>query len=193
VQRCLRPRADEWGATTVRDVFIAGDGGGIAGAQAAEHSGSLAALAAGYALRAIDVTARDEHAAAHRASLARCTRPRRVKDVEKAPAREFRIAADDTIVCRCEEVTARQIRDAVSLGGMGPNQLKAYVRCGMGPCQGRLCGLAVTELVADTRGVSPRSVGYYRLRFPIKPLTLGELASLPQTEASRRAVVRLPD
>jgi hypothetical protein len=62
----------------------------------------------------------------------------------------------------------------------------------MGPCQGRLCGLTVTELIANERGISPADVGYYRLRFPIKPITLAELASLPQTEESEQAVVRLP-
>ncbi len=46
----------------------------------------------------------------------------------------------------------------------------------MGPCQGRMCGLTVTEVIADARRVSPAEVGYYRIRPPIKPLTLGELA-----------------
>ena len=60
----------------------------------------------------------------------------------------------------------------------------------MGPCQGRYCGLTVTELMAAERGVSPQDVGYYRLRPPIKPVTVAELAALPQTEASVKAVVR---
>ena len=60
----------------------------------------------------------------------------------------------------------------------------------MGPCQGRLCGLTVTEMIAEARGVSPQEVGYYRLRPPVKPVTLAELAALPKTEAAMRAVVR---
>jgi hypothetical protein len=60
----------------------------------------------------------------------------------------------------------------------------------MGPCQGRLCGLTVTELIAASRGVTPDSVGYYRLRPPVKPITLQELASLPKNEAAIRAVLR---
>ena len=76
------------------------------------------------------------------------------------------------------------------MGCQGPNQMKAFLRCGMGPCQGRFCGLTVTELIADEQGRHPRDVGAYRVRFPIKPVTLGEIASLPQTEASRAAVVR---
>ena len=76
------------------------------------------------------------------------------------------------------------------LGCQGPNQTKFFSRCGMGPCQGRYCGLTVTELMATERGVSPQEVGYYRLRPPIKPVTVAELAALPQTEASVKAVVR---
>jgi len=48
----------------------------------------------------------------------------------------------------------------------------------MGPCQGRLCGLTVTEVIAQARGVSPAEVGHYRIRPPIKPITLQELAAL---------------
>jgi hypothetical protein len=48
----------------------------------------------------------------------------------------------------------------------------------MGPCQGRLCGLTVTEVIAHERGVSPAEVGHHRVRPPIKPITLKELAAL---------------
>ena len=68
--------------------------------------------------------------------------------------------------------------------------MKAFLRCGMGPCQGRLCGLTVTELIAEKRGVPPQDVGYYRLRPPVKPITVEELAALPKTPAAVDAVVR---
>ncbi len=58
------------------------------------------------------------------------------------------------LVCRCEEVTAAQVRDtAPTWAARGPNQMKAFLRCGMGPCQGRLCGLTVTELIAAQRKI----------------------------------------
>ena len=60
----------------------------------------------------------------------------------------------------------------------------------MGPCQGRLCGLTVTELMAQARGKSPQEIGYYRLRAPVKPITLAELAAVPKTEDDVKAVVR---
>jgi bacterioferritin-associated ferredoxin len=93
-------------------------------------------------------------------------------------------------VCRCEEVSAGQIARTVELGCTGPNQLKSFLRCGMGPCQGRFCGLTVTEVIAKARGVTPQEVGYYRLRPPVKPVTVAELAALPKDDAAVKAVVR---
>ena len=76
------------------------------------------------------------------------------------------------------------------MGCEGPNQMKSFLRCGMGPCQGRLCGLTVTELIAATRGVTPGEVGYYRLRPPVKPITLAELAAMEKPESAVKAVNR---
>jgi NADPH-dependent 2,4-dienoyl-CoA reductase/sulfur reductase-like enzyme len=188
---CWEPQVDEWGLTTVDGIGMAGDGAGIAGALAAEHRGRLAALQAAHLLGRIDAAKRDSQAVAPRQALARAVRGREFFDaLYKAPD-AFRRPTGDTIVCRCEEVTAAQVRETVKLGCSGPNQMKAFLRCGMGPCQGRFCGLTVAEIIAEERGVPTQEVGYYRLRFPTKPLTLGELASLPQTDDSRQAVVRL--
>ena len=89
--------------------------------------------------------------------------------------------ADNTVICRCEEVTAGDIRSYAKLGCIGPNQTKAFGRAGMGPCQGRYCGLTVTALLADANGQSPDETGYYRIRPPLKPVTLGELAAMDGT------------
>ena len=94
------------------------------------------------------------------------------------PTEDILRPADETLVCRCEEVTAGDIRECVAEGATGPNQLKAYTRCGMGPCQGRMCGLTVAEVIADARDKPVEEIGYYRLRPPIKPVTLGELAAM---------------
>ena len=80
--------------------------------------------------------------------------------------------------------------DTVRAGAPGPNQVKAFLRCGMGPCQGRYCGLTVTELVAQERRIAPAEAGYFRLRWPAKPVTLQELASLGGSAEAERAVVR---
>jgi NADPH-dependent 2,4-dienoyl-CoA reductase/sulfur reductase-like enzyme len=190
-QACFEPVIDVWGGTSVEGVYVAGDAGVVAGAQAAEASGRLVALAVANAVGRIDGRTRDRLAVKPGKALARAMRGRQFLETLYRPADAFRIPSGDTIVCRCEEVTAQQVIDTVAVGCGGPNQMKSFLRCGMGPCQGRFCGLTVTELIARERGVSPAEVGYYRLRFPVKPVTLGELAELPADEAAVRAVDRV--
>ncbi len=176
-QLCWTPDTDEWGELDVPGVFVAGDGRGIAGAQAAALQGTLAGIAAAHRLGRITESEREQHARLPRRELHRHLHIRPLLDALYRPQQSNRVPADDVVVCRCEEVTAGDIRRHVALGCLGPNQTKAFSRCGMGPCQGRQCGLTVTEVIAQARGVSPAEVGYYRMRPPIKPVSLGELAS----------------
>jgi bacterioferritin-associated ferredoxin len=189
LQLCWSPVLDHDGNTSVEGIAIAGDGAGIGGAGAAVVRGRIAARFA-VEMLAPAVAAKLAPMSTFRASLVQVERGRAFLDALFRPAPQFRIPSGDTIVCRCEEVTAKDILDAVAIGATGPNQLKAYGRTGMGPCQGRLCGLTVTELMAQARGKTPQEIGYYRLRAPVKPITLAELASLPKTEADLQAVVR---
>jgi thioredoxin reductase/bacterioferritin-associated ferredoxin len=189
-QLCWVPRTDAWNASTVQDVWIAGDGAGIGGAIVAEHQGRLAAVAALRAMGVLDGAGRDREAAPIRKALAEATRGRRFLDALYRPADQFRVPEDDTLVCRCEEVTAGQLREAVRLGCTGPNQTKTFLRCGMGPCQGRLCGTTVTELIAAERRVPASEVGHYRLRPPIKPITLAELAAVSKDDIPAVAAER---
>ncbi|MEH2621361.1 NADPH-dependent 2,4-dienoyl-CoA reductase/sulfur reductase-like enzyme [Bradyrhizobium sp. AZCC 1620] len=189
LQLCWSPVLDRDGSTSVEGVAIAGDGAGIGGAGAAIVRGRIAARAAVEALSPA-AAAKLAPMTMLRSSLAKAERGRAFLDTLFRPALQFRIPSGDTIVCRCEEVSAKDILDAVAIGATGPNQLKAYRRTGMGPCQGRLCGLTVTELMAQSRGKTPQEIGYYRLRAPVKPITLAELAAVPKAEADVQAVVR---
>jgi len=182
-QLCWRPHLDEWGRTSVDGILIAGDGGGIGGARSAEHAGRLAACQALYALGALDRTTRQR--------LARNDRKWMRDESHIRPFLEtfFRIsdellqvADDDTLVCRCEEVSAGQIRAAVADGHRDSNQVKFFTRCGMGPCQGRQCGEAVSHIVAVASGKAVQDIGHYRERPPVNPLTLGQLAGLHSEE-----------
>ncbi|QEZ43598.1 FAD/NAD(P)-dependent oxidoreductase [Cupriavidus oxalaticus] len=175
-QLCWQPVVDEWGTLDVPGIFVAGDGRGIGGAVAAALQGELAGLAAAYNVGKLGAPQRDRLAVPLRAALRSHLGIRPFLDALYRPKPANRVPADDVVVCRCEEVTAGDIRGFVALGCSGPNQAKSFGRCGMGPCQGRQCGLTVTEVIADARGVPPQEVGYYRIRPPIKPVTLGELA-----------------
>ncbi|HRK19427.1 MAG TPA: NAD(P)/FAD-dependent oxidoreductase [Hyphomicrobiaceae bacterium] len=188
VQLCWSPELDADGGTSVPGIAVAGDGAGIAGAFVAEERGRLAARAA---IRAILPHAPLEDDQSIRNRLTRHQLGRKFIDTLFQPPRQFRIPEGETIVCRCEEVTADQIRATAALGCEGPNQMKAFLRCGMGPCQGRLCGLTVTEIIADVHGKAPADIGYYRLRPPVKPISLAELAGVQADEAATKAVVRL--
>ncbi len=175
-QQCWAPVTDSWGVSSLPNVLIAGDGAGIGGAPAAALSGRLAALHVAHACGRIDQPTRDSAAAPLRAARARRRAVRPLIDALYAPLKPN--LDDATIVCRCEEVTAGQVREAVRQGCIGLNQLKAFTRCGMGPCQGRMCGSVAASVLAEARGVPLRDVAPYRLRFPTRPVTIGALASL---------------
>jgi NADPH-dependent 2,4-dienoyl-CoA reductase/sulfur reductase-like enzyme len=178
-QRYWRPVLDRWGATSVDCLAVAGDGGGIFGAKSAAAAGRLAALDSAFRLGTLNENQRDEKARPWVSEKSRNNSIRPLLDrLFAPPAWIVNPPDDETIICRCEEVSAGEIRECVALGAMGPNQMKAFARCGMGPCQGRMCGLSVVETIAAARGLTPEETGYYRIRAPIKPLTLGELAAL---------------
>lgn len=181
MQRAFLPRLSPWFDSSIDGVLIAGDSGGIAGAKAAELSGQLAALNAASRLGRITPAERDSRGAAYRAELTRHLAARPFLDTYYRPPQDIVAPRDnDTVVCRCEEVRAGDIRRLVQEQKCpGPNQMKSFVRSGMGPCQGRLCGLTVVELMAECHGVSPADIGYYRIRPPVKPLTIADLASAP--------------
>ena len=151
-QRCWRPRLGAWGETSLETISIAGDGAGIGGAEAALHCGRLAALHAAWRLGAIESHAEITRLAkGERKALAVHHAARPFLDLLYAPPRAFLDPPDETIVCRCEEVSAGAIRGYAELGCLGPNQTKAFGRPGMGPCQGRYCGLSVAEIIAAAR------------------------------------------
>ncbi len=182
----FEPRVTADGESTVAGLFIAGDSAGIAGADAAEHRGLVAALAILDRLEAPDREKRERVRSQARAALAKAMRGRAFLDRLYRPAPQFRMPADDVMVCRCEEVTAGEIRALTARGAQGPNQAKAFSRAGMGPCQGRGCALSVTEIMAHASGRDPGDIGHMRIRAPVKPVTVGQMAALSASEAYGR-------
>ena len=184
-QYAFHPAVDEWGTTSESGVLVPGDGVRILGAEAAVESGRIAALEAAYRLGRIRVQHRDAFAKSHRAALARHRRFREFPDLTFQPGAATLRPSDPAVtVCRCEEVTVAEIERMVALGCPGPNQAKAFTRCGMGPCQGRMCATVVSEMFAERRYAGVGAVGYYRIRPPVKPLTVGEHAVLDGTGAA---------
>ena len=180
VQRCFHPVLDHWGQTSKPVFSIAGDGAGIGGAKVAAVSGQIAALNALVRVGLMDAAKRDALAAPLLKAREAALLIRPFLDALFAPPQEVLTPSDDTIICRCEEVRAGDIRRFAAMGCTGPNRTKVFSRCGMGPCQGRNCGLAVTEILAAEHGLTQDEVGSFRIRAPLKPVTLGELAGLAE-------------
>lgn len=173
-QKAFQPIANTWGETNKPGLHIAGDGSSIGGAEAAQSAGRLVALNILYRLNHINKETRNKKAQSDSTTLKRALSIRPMLDKLYAPLPEFLSPADDTIVCRCEEVTAAEIRQSISEGAIGHRQVKTTLRNGMGPCQGRMCDLTVRGILVAC-GANP---DLPRARTPIKPIKLGELANL---------------
>ncbi|WP_346308889.1 NAD(P)/FAD-dependent oxidoreductase [Limnohabitans sp.] len=168
--------SDEMGRTSVPGLLVAGDGAGVAGAAAAGPHGELAALACSYDLGKIST----EQFTRERAVLISQRRqPARFGNAMAGlmAIREGAIAAikSDTIVCRCEDVTRAEIDAAALDGARDMNQLKAWTRCGMGPCQGRTCSDVAGALLAIHVG-SREVAGCFTGRAPLRPVSLADVA-----------------
>lgn len=152
-------RVDAWGQTSVPGVYSAGEVTGVGGVDRARHEGAVVGCAAtGQVERLRDVAAISARHAAFQAALesAFTLRPE-LRD----------LPAPDTVVCRCEDVLHRQLRSHASW-----TDAKLQTRCGMGACQGRVCGPA-TETLYGWRfsGVRP----------PLTPLPLSSLLDVTPT------------
>jgi NADPH-dependent 2,4-dienoyl-CoA reductase/sulfur reductase-like enzyme len=168
--------SDEMGRTSVPGLFVAGDGAGVAGAAAAGAHGELAALACAYDLGRMSA---ENYADERSALLAQWRKPARFGRAMAGlmALREGAVAAikPDTVVCRCEDVTRAEIDAAAHEGARDMNQLKAWTRCGMGPCQGRTCSDVAGALLALHVG-SREAVGCFTGRAPLRPVSLAEVA-----------------
>lgn len=84
---------------------------------------------------------------------------------------------DDVIICRCEEITRGEIRRAVHEGMVTYNEIKRYLRVGMGLCQGLSCLKNVRTIIAQELGIPVCEVDTINSRAPVRPIALGELGN----------------
>ncbi len=139
--------------TSVSGILAAGEVAGIAGVEAALAEGAIAGyIAAGRPAQAQPLLAR--RAAARRFA-------RRLEHTFALRAELRQLASAQTIVCRCEDVHYAALAEHPSW-----RSAKIHTRCGMGPCQGRICGAATSVLF----GWTPESI-----RPPVAPVALATL------------------
>ena len=165
------PEVGEDGRTSVPGVYLAGDGMRVLGADAAEIGGRLAAMAV---LKDLRLKVSDEELQRLRAEQASMERFRQgLAQAFPWPAEQAAQLPDEAIVCRCEAITAGELRRVVcDMGAQEANRAKAFSRVGMGRCQGRYCGHAGAEVIAHAAGVPVEQVGRLRGQSPVKPLSI---------------------
>lgn len=178
-QRYWHVSADEWGQTSVPGIRTAGDVACVRGAVAAQSEGRLVGLDICHELGRLDMTSRNRRAEIHMRSVRQCRALQPFLDEYFAPTPSLLQPTDDAVVCRCEELTAQELQQAIKQGCFSPDGLKAQARPGMGTCQGRMCGQAVAEMIAHTQGLPLDQLPQYTAQPPLFPLNLGELADMP--------------
>ncbi len=177
------PVRDEGMASSQRGVYIAGDGAGIGGAELSSVEGRIAGYSAAGLLGRLTPAQVAERTEGLRGRLARERRfARLLGDLFTPGPGIFELAREDTVICRCEEVTVSEIRAAAADGVRSTTELKALTRLGMGNCQGRICGELAARILAREAGLgddylaSRHATGVFTPRPPIHPVPLSDMA-----------------
>lgn len=165
---------DDEQRTDVPGVWAAGETTGVGGAALSLAEGHVGGRSAAARLRGAEPDPRAWSAAAKSRTRSRAFSAA-LDTVYAPPAHWAEQVTDDTVVCRCEEVTGGAIREAVAeLGAGDPRTVKLLTRAGMGWCQGRVCGPAVAGLAGWELTPARRPFA--------RPVPLGVLAAAGERE-----------
>ncbi|MFJ4142328.1 FAD-dependent oxidoreductase [Pseudomonas sp. NPDC089734] len=170
-------------------IRISGDARRIGGADAAIAHGKLAGHAIVNELDGQQGQRHSEHEREVLSALA--ARP--FIDAAFPRGISAELPSDDTIVCRCEEITAGQLRQTIRNGSTDMNHLRGVLRCGMGPCQGRSCTVTLARLMQEAGVQPPSSASQFRERPPVRPLPLGALATMTGLDPALATLISLDD
>jgi len=169
------PVLDRGQRSDVPGLYGAGDSAGVLGAAAAPGTGRIAALSAALDLGRLDSVTYERKTRATRRSLARAVSfSSAFTRLAQPRATAVGWVPDHTVVCRCEDIHAGELRAAIAAGAQEINALKAATRCGMGPCGGRVCGEAAGALL-ESAGFSRERSGQLTARAPLRPVPLSAL------------------
>jgi hypothetical protein len=176
--RWFVPRHDANMETSEAGIFVAGDVTDMGGAHVAASEGRVAGLAAAKQFGSQGSAALVNEMEQAQAALRRLNRlARALQGMYAFRPGLAHLTRDDTVICRCEEVRAREIKDSLSNGAIDPHQVKLQSRAGMGYCQGRICSALIAPIIARQTGRPLSAMKPYTTRPPIQPISLGELAA----------------
>jgi pyruvate/2-oxoglutarate dehydrogenase complex dihydrolipoamide dehydrogenase (E3) component len=176
--RWFAPVHDRTMETSQGGVFVAGDVTDIAGSKVALVEGQIAALNAAHHLGAISEKSLIERLAPLHSELHKINRlADALQEIYAFRPGLVKLAKEDTLLCRCEEVTFSQVQGAIAEGATDLHQVKLATRAGMGYCQGRFCSALIAPLIAEATGQSLSGLLPFTVRPPIHPIPLDILAS----------------
>jgi thioredoxin reductase len=165
--------------TSQPGVYAAGDATGIGGAMVAAREGRIAGIAAAARLGALRPGEAADRMRPHQQALTRLKRLRAVLDrVWLMREGLADLITPDTVICRCEEITAAEIEAVLEEGPVDLAEVKRMTRGGMGYCQGRMCGPILASLLGRRAGVALDRIAPPSVRPPIKPVPLEVVAAL---------------
>ena len=166
---------DKNGASSVPGVFVIGDGARLAGAQVAQARGTLAGQTAASAL---GYPSRITHRAGTERKLQQAEIfQKALWKIYQAPPVSLHTLSDETIICRCENLSLRTLRQAISNGLDTPAALKRNLRVGMGLCQGRTCAGMVAQLVSEMTERQSNTASFFAPRLPVRPMPINALTA----------------
>ena len=175
---------------------MAGDCGGMGGARAAFEQGFIAGCAAARNLgRSLPADLAWERDRRRRNLISHERFQEALWTMFQAPRLSDQLAADDTLVCRCEGVSMGAVRRALADGTSSVGGLKRLTRGGMGRCQGRYCGPLLTQLVDSATGQPTGEFSYFAPRPPDQAgadRRPGQGARAPDAAAHRGLVSTIP-
>jgi len=175
-------KSDQWGHTTVPNVYAVGDGSGVEGSYIAISRGNLVGISVSKELSHIGMDQANIQAKKfHSETRRRRAFQRALRSMFDVKVGIFELADDQTIICRCEIIRKREI-DLVISSTSDLSVVKAITRAGMGSCQGRNCQRQISAMVALRHGIDIAKVPQGTPRFPVKPVALGLIADKTVTD-----------
>lgn len=180
-RRCFSPVAGHWGESSQPGVYVAGDGAGIGGADWSEVQGRLAGLHAAWSLQHINRKELEDWSSRWRRDRRRLeSYLKRFHRIFTPGEAHYRRIPPETVVCRCEGVTAGELQSRMKLGERDLTALKP-TRLGMGACQGRGCEGIASELLR-LEGVPVQNLTPLNLRPPLFPIPLSSFGAAEKSE-----------
>lgn len=162
--------------TSMKNIFAVGDGARVAGRLVAREEAKIVALTVAERTGMIDRSLHNTQMESACSRLKKLYRFRQaVDELYALPKGLFTVPDDNTIVCRCEEVTAGEIRSVLPKGKIDLNDIKRRIRPGSGWCQGRTCGPVIVEMLSMHLSLPPEEISRLTQRPPSKPIPLSTL------------------